>query len=80
MVMLFSDDKAPVRVSLAVKVTSACGVGAVPLLNTLAFASGSFSVNDVDCPAATLPIAFPLASAWMLLAVRLTMMTGKSDS
>ena len=62
-VMLFSDDSAPVLVSRAVNVTSACGVGATPLLKTLLFDSGSLMLNCWVCPASTEPSALPLASA-----------------
>ena len=72
-VMLFSDDSAPVLVSRAVKVTSACGVGATPLLKTLLFDSGSLMLNCWVCPASTEPSVLPLA-------VRLTTITGKVDS
>ena len=80
-VMLFCSDSDPVRVSRAVNVTSACGVGAVPLEKTLPLDSGSVMLTSCVCPAVTgVPTSRPLASAWMELAVRLTTMTGKSDS
>src|SRR5215510_14302327 len=56
MVIGFSLERAPVLVSRAVNVTSACGVGGVPFEKTFAFDSGSFSVNDPLWPAATWPI------------------------
>jgi len=52
-VTLFSVESDPVLVSRAVKVTSACGVGATPLLKTLALDSGSVRLNDCVWPAAT---------------------------
>jgi len=60
---LFSDDSVPVLVSLAVNVTSARGVGAVPLEKTLPFDSGSLRLNDWVCPAATWPRSLPFANA-----------------
>src|SRR5262245_23859687 len=79
-VTFFSADNAPVLVSRALNMTSAWGVGAVPLTKTLALDSGSVSVNDPVCPDSTWPTELPFANACSGLAVRLTTRTGKSDS
>ena len=62
-VTLFSVESMPDLVSRAVNVTSACGVGATPLLKMLPFDSGSVRLNCWVCPAATWPTWLPLASA-----------------
>jgi len=80
-VMFFCSEIEPVRVSRAANVTSACGVGAVPLEKTLPLDSGSLTLISCVCPALTgVPMSRPFASGWMELAVRLTTITGKSDS